>query len=51
MKLVGPGLLEMVRELDDQDAVLRHQADQSDETDLAVDVQRRQAEEREQQRA
>ena len=46
-----PGLLQLVRELHDQDAVLRHQPDERDQPDLAVDVQRRQAEEREQQRA
>src|SRR5262249_39263983 len=44
-------LLAMVRELDDQNAVLRHQAHQRDETDLAVDVERSQAEEREEQRS
>ena len=31
---------ELVGELDDQDAVLRHQADQHHEADLAVDVDR-----------
>src|SRR5262249_42754284 len=46
-----PGLLQVVGELHDQDAVLRHQADQRDQSNLAVDVQRREAEEREQQRA
>src|SRR6185369_1192515 len=44
------GLAELVRELHDQDAVLRHQAYQRDEPDLAVDVERGEAEEREQQR-
>ena len=44
-------LLQVVRELDDQDAVLRHEADEGDQPDLAVDVQRGRAEEREEQRA
>src|SRR3989454_3573676 len=44
-----PLLLQLVGELDNQDAVLRDEPDQGDETDLAVDVQRRQAEEREEQ--
>ena len=34
------GVAELVGELDDQDAVLRHQADQHDQADLAVDVER-----------
>ena len=46
-----PGLLQVVGELHDQDAVLRHQADERDQADLAVDVERRQPEEREEQRA
>ena len=50
-ELVLARLLQVVGELHDQDAVLRHQADQRDQPDLAVDVQRRQAQEREQQRA
>src|SRR5207247_21739 len=44
-----PLLLQLVGELDNQDAVLRDESDQGDEADLAVDVQRRQAEEREEQ--
>ena len=51
LRLVAPCLLQVVGELDDQDAVLRDQADQRDQADLAVDVERREAEEREQQRA
>ena len=43
--------LELVGELDDQDAVFRDQPDERDQADLAVDVERRRAEEREQQRA
>jgi hypothetical protein len=46
-----PALLQRVGELDDQDAVLRDQADQRDQPDLRVDVDRRQVEEAEQQRA
>ena len=38
-------------ELHDQDPVLRHQADQRDQPDLAVDVERGETQEREQQRA
>ena len=51
VELLRSRLLQVVRELHDQDAVLRDQADQRDQPDLAVDVQRREAEEREQQRA
>ena len=50
-ELVLARLLKVVGELHDQDAVLRHQADQRDQPDLAVDVERRQSQEREQQRA
>ena len=39
--LAHPELLLLVRELDDQNAVLRHQTDQRDETHLRVDVERR----------
>ena len=46
-----PGLLQVIGELHDQDAVLGHQADERDQPHLAVDVQRRQPEEREEQRA
>ena len=50
-QLVLPGFLKVVGELHDQDAVLRHQAHQRDQSHLTVDVERRQAQEREQQRA
>ena len=43
--------LEMIGELDNQDAVLRDQTHQRNQSDLAVDVQRRETQEREQQRA
>ena len=36
-----PAPLQLVGELDDQDAVLRHQPDQRDQADLRVDVERR----------
>src|ERR1043166_4141347 len=45
-----PFATQLVRELHDQDAVLRDQPHERDEPDLAVDVERREAEEREQQR-
>ena len=35
-----PSIAQLVGELDDQDAVLGHQADQQDDADLAVDVER-----------
>ena len=38
--LVQPGLLFLVGELDDQNAVLGHQSDQHDDADLAEDVHR-----------
>ena len=50
-ELVSARFLQVIGELDDQDAVLRHEPDQRDEPDLAVDVQAREPEEREQQRA
>ena len=49
-ELVSAGLLQVIGELHDEDAVLRHEPDQRDEPDLAVDVQARESEEREQQR-
>ena len=49
-ELVQPCLLQVVRELHDEDAVLRYQSDQRDQSDLAVDVERRQSKEREEQR-
>ena len=48
-QLVPSRLLQVVGEIHDQNAVLRDQADQGDQPDLAVDVQRRQAEKRERQ--
>src|SRR5437773_12344114 len=45
------GLAKVIRELDDEDPVLRDQPDQRDEADLAIDVHRREAEEREEQGA
>ena len=36
----GAGCAPLVRELDDQDAVLRHEADEHDQADLREDVQR-----------
>ena len=51
VELVLSRFLEMVGELHDQDAVLRHQTDQRDQPDLAVDIERRQPEEREHQGA
>jgi hypothetical protein len=50
-ELVGALLLQLVGELDDEDPVLGYQADERDQADLAVDVQRRESEEREEQRA
>ena len=50
-RLVEPGALQLVRELDDQDAVLGHQPDECDQTHLAVDVDRGEAQEREHQSA
>src|SRR5207247_5107075 len=44
-------LAQLVGELNDQDAVLRHQPDEGDESDLAVDVERREPEEGEEQSA
>ena len=49
--LSRPCLLEMVGELDDQDSVLGDQADERDQADLAVDVERREPEKREEERA
>ena len=49
-ELVQPCLLQVVGELHDEDAVLRYQSDQRDQSDLAVDVERRQSKEREEQR-
>src|SRR6266446_6664239 len=40
----------MVRELNDQNAILRYQPNQRDQSHLAVDVERRQPEERKHQR-
>ena len=51
VELREPARLQRVRELHDQDAVLRDQADQRDQTDLRVDVDRGQVQEREHQRA
>jgi hypothetical protein len=48
--LFESALLQRVRELHDQDAVLRDQPDQRDQPDLRVDVDRRQVEEAEEQR-
>ena len=48
--LVAALLLQVVGELHDQDAVLRHEADERDRAHLAVDVECRGAEEREEQR-
>ena len=41
LELRQPGCLLRVGELDDEDAVLRDEADERDETDLGVDVERR----------
>src|SRR6266446_3580176 len=49
-QLVLSCLLEMVGKLHDKDAVLRNQADESDQTYLAVYVERRQPQERKHQR-
>src|SRR5215469_7838374 len=43
--------LELIRKLDNQNAVLRHQSDEGDQSDLTVDVQRCEPYEREQQRS
>jgi hypothetical protein len=40
-ELVLAGLLQAVRELDDQDSALGHEPYQRDQADLAVDVERR----------
>src|SRR6185436_17091937 len=50
-ELVLPALLQMIRELGDHDAVARDETDERDQAHLTVDVDRRQAEEREEQRA
>ena len=47
MQLVATLFLEMIRELHDQNAVARHEADKGDQPDLTVDVDRWQTEERE----
>ena len=44
-QLVPSDLLKMIRKLNDEDAVLGDQAHQCDQPDLAIDVERRQAEE------
>ena len=49
-QLLRAGLLQMIRELDDQDAVLGHESDQRDEPDLTVDVERGDSHEGEEQR-
>ena len=49
-ELVQPCLLEVVRELHDQDAVLGYQSDERDQPDLAIDIERCQSKEREQER-
>src|SRR5882672_4357953 len=51
LELCHPRLAQMIRELDDEDAVLRHEPDKRDETHLAVDVQGREAQEREEEGA
>ncbi len=51
VELVAPCLLQVIGELHDQNAVLRHEPDQGDQPDLTVDVERGPLEEREQQRA
>ena len=50
-KLVRSRFLEVVRELHDEDAVLGHQTDQRNQPDLTVNIERRQLQEGEQQRA
>src|SRR4051812_4513333 len=50
-ELVLARLLEVVSELHDQDAVLRYQSHQRDQTNLAVNVQRGESQERKHQRA
>src|SRR5205814_1861037 len=50
-QLVTPLRLQLVRELHDENAVARDEADEGDQTDLTIDIDRGQAEEREDQRA
>src|SRR5207249_3103151 len=48
--LVAALLLELVRELTNQEAVLGDEPDERDQPDLAVDIERRQSQERKEQR-
>ena len=49
LELISAFLLKMVGELDNQDSILRYQADQGDQSHLAINVERRKSEKRERQ--
>ena len=51
LEFAQAGFLQMIREFHDQNSVLRDQADESDQSHLAVDIQRRETQERKHQRA
>src|SRR5713226_7720451 len=50
VQLVAPPLLQLIREFNDQNAILRYESDQSDQSDLAVDVEGYQPQEGKRQR-
>ena len=51
LQFAQTGFLQMVRELDDQNSVLRNEADESNQADLALNIQSREVQKREHQGA